>query len=94
MSPLFIGLKYVGLKDVSLKDVVVPVLPTTKLAAPSLLSPENFVQIGPSIQKLFMIFPNTDTQAQKRITPVPSMGTGEKFLCPVSSTSLTLCRSG
>ena len=32
------------------------VLPTTKLAVTSLLSPKIFVQIGPSIQKLFMNF--------------------------------------
>ena len=34
----------------------VQVLPTPKLAVTSLLSPENLVQIGPFVQKLFMIF--------------------------------------
>ena len=40
------------------------VLPTTKIAMTSLLSPKFFVQIGPSVQKLFMIFPNKDTDTQ------------------------------
>ena len=43
-------------------------LPTPKLAATSLLSPENFVQIGPAIQKLFMIFQNADTQTNHPCT--------------------------
>ena len=59
------------------------VVPTPKLAATSLLSPENFVQIGPSVQKLFMIFQNTDTQTNH---PCTITGTGEIFLCPVFST--------
>ena len=50
-------------------------LPTHKLAATSHQSPENLVQIGPSFQKLFMIFWNMDTQTQKWITPVPYMST-------------------
>ena len=40
------------------------VLPTHKLATTSLLSPENFVKISSSVQKLFMIFQNTDRQRQ------------------------------
>ena len=60
------------------------VLPTPKLAATSLLIPENFVQIGPSIQKLFMIFQNTDRQTQKWITLVPYMGMGKKCMPSVS----------
>ena len=42
------------------------VLPTTKLAATSLQSPENLVKIGPSVQKLFMIFQNTDAQTDRQ----------------------------
>ena len=63
------------------------VLPTPKLAATSLLIPENFVQIGPSIQKLFMIFQNTDRPTHKQITPVPYTNTGEKYFIPIFSTS-------
>ena len=51
------------------------VVPTPKLAATSLLSPENFVQIGPSVQKLFMIFQNTDTQTNH---PCTIYGYGQK----------------
>ena len=66
------------------------VLPTTKLSATSLLGPENFVQIGQSVQKLFMIFQNTDSG----ITPVPHTGTGEKKFIPCFTTfSLTPFRS-
>ena len=36
------------------------VLPTPKLVPTSLLNPEKFVQISQSVQKLFMIFQNTD----------------------------------
>ena len=43
------------------------VLPTPNLAATSLLSPENFVQITPSIQKLFVIFQNTDGQTHRQL---------------------------
>ena len=57
------------------------VLPTLKLDATSQQSPENFVQIGQCIQKLFMIFQNTDTH--KQTTPVPYTGTGKKNVCPV-----------
>ena len=63
------------------------VLPTTKLAATSLQSSENFIQIGPSIQKLFMIFQNTDRPTHKQITPVPYTNTGEKYFIPIFSTS-------
>ena len=55
------------------------VLPTTKLAATSLQSSENFIQIGPSIQKLFMIFQNTDRQSHKWINPVPYMGMAKNY---------------
>ena len=56
------------------------VLPTPKLAATSLLSPEFFVQIGPSSQNVFMIFLITDIQMN---TPVPYPGTGVNVLYPV-----------
>ena len=41
------------------------VLPTPKLASTSLQSPEKFVQMNPSIQKLVMIFQNTDAQSNQ-----------------------------
>ena len=56
------------------------VLPTPKLAATSLLSPEKFVQISPAIEKLFMICQNTDTH--KQITPVPYTSTDEEKFMP------------
>ena len=69
------------------------VLPTTKLIATSLLSPEIFVQIGPSVQKLFMIFPNTDTQTNH---PWTIYGYGRKKIFPVfePDRSLTPFHSG
>ena len=47
-------------------------LTTKKLAATSLLSTENFIQISPSVQKLFMNFQNTDrpTDGQQNISSV------------------------
>ena len=58
------------------------VLPTPKLVPTSLLNPEKFVQISQSVQKLFMIFQNTDRQTHKRIIPVPYTGTGKKNYAP------------
>ena len=40
-------------------------LPTHNWATNTLLTPENFVQIGPSNQRLFMSFWNTDRQSNK-----------------------------
>ena len=55
------------------------VLPSGDLALvlliTNLLSPENFINIGQSIQNLFMIFCST----VKQITPVPYLGMGRYF---------------
>ena len=52
------------------------VLPTQKFLYSNLVTPESFVQLCPSIQKLFMIFFNTDRWTHKlhtkRITPLPT----------------------
>ena len=41
------------------------VLPSQKLLNSNLVTPENFVQFHPSVQKLFMIFFNTDRQTDR-----------------------------
>ena len=63
------------------------VLPTHKVVSTCLLSPENFIQIGSFVQKLFMIFQNTETwkhrhtdvQTHKLVTPGPYTGMGGNF---------------
>ena len=62
------------------------VLPAPKLAATSLLSFENFVEIGPSVQKLLMIFQNMDAQTYTNESPLYHSVQAKK-LCPVFSTS-------
>ena len=53
----------------------------------NLVTPENFIQFRPSVQKLLMIFFNTEGQTHKlhskQITPLPNMGTGGNFLYPI-----------
>ena len=46
------------------------------------ITPENFARFSSSVQKLFMIFQNTDGQTHKRITPLPHW-VQVKFLYPV-----------
>ena len=52
----------------------VGVLPTQTFLNSNLVTPENFIQFSPSVQKLFMIFFNTNGQTPKlhtnRITPI------------------------
>ena len=53
-------------------------------------TPENFVQVGSSIQKLFTIFQNTDTQTERHTNESPLYHIWVKKNCPIFSTfSLT-----
>ena len=56
------------------------VLPNQMLLVTKQATPENFVQIGPSVQKLFMVFCSMDRETHKLhtkwITPLPYTGTG------------------
>ena len=61
------------------------VLPTHKVVSTCLLSPENFIQIGSFVQKLFMIFQNMETQTHRCTDtqtshPWTIYGYGGKFL--------------
>ena len=69
------------------------VLPTFKLVSTSLLSPENFVQIGTYVQKLFMIFQKTDGHTAAQMNNLCTIhGYGWNLIYPVFSTfSLTMC---
>ena len=66
------------------------VLPTQKFLNSNLVTPEKFLQFGPSIQKLFMIFLITDRWMDgqthklhaKQITPLPYTGMGGKLFIP------------
>ena len=66
------------------------VLPTQAVLNSNRVTSENFIQFCPSIQKLFMVFFNTDGHPDGRahklhtkwITPLPYTGTGEIFFIP------------
>lgn len=54
--------------------------PTWELPTTNHANPENFVQIGPIVQKIFNIYWNTEHKLQtKQITLVPYTGMGRKF---------------
>ena len=52
-------------------------MPTHKLVATRLVSPENLSEIDTGVEKLFNIFRNIDRHT-KWITPLPYIGVGEK----------------
>ena len=60
------------------------VLPNQMLLVTKQATPENFVQIGPSVQKLFMVFCSMDRETHKLhtkwITPLPYTATGRIFI--------------
>ena len=62
------------------------VLPIQKLLETNQVTPENFMQIGLSVQKLFMIVCRSDAQTHKLhttwITPLPDTGMGGIFYTP------------
>ena len=46
------------------------VLPTQMFLNSNLITPENFIQLHPSVQKLFMIFFNTDAQTDRHTNSI------------------------
>ena len=67
------------------------VLPTQWLPGTNQTTPENFAWIGPSVQKLFRIFQNTDTQMDRHTnkSPLYSVRVQVNFLPCFSTFSLT-----
>ena len=70
------------------------VLPTQMVLNINLVTPEIFIQFCPSIQKLFVVFFNTEGKTHKlhtkQITPLPYLGTDRNFLYPIFSIYLKM----